>query len=128
MGGTQVEEARQLLNEARIPDFHMLEDAVDAFSFIGTYNRNQRLLLQTPARLSSGQASADKDGARLIIEGVLTERRKVLTEPESMAILNAFKIPAAENGVATYGQPGPGDCGNHRLSGRHEGVVDRHFA
>jgi acetyltransferase len=101
MGGTQVEEARQLLNKARIPDFNMLEDAVDAFSFIGTYNRNQRLLLQTPARLSGGQSSADKDGARLIIEGVLTERRKVLTEPESMAILKAFKIPAAENGVAT---------------------------
>ncbi|MDX2427319.1 MAG: bifunctional acetate--CoA ligase family protein/GNAT family N-acetyltransferase [Xanthomonadales bacterium] len=101
MGGTQVEEGRRLLNAARIPDFNMLEDAVDAFSFIGTYNRNQRLLLQTPARLSGGQSSADKDGARLIIEGVLTERRKVLTEPESMAILKAFKIPAAENGVAT---------------------------
>mgnify|MGYP001819794526 CR=1 FL=1 len=100
MGGTQVVKARQLLNEARIPDFNMLEDAVDAFSFIGTYNRNQRLLLQTPARLSGGQASADKGGARLIIESVLTERRKVLTEPESMAILNAFQIPAAENGVA----------------------------
>jgi len=100
MGGTQVEEARKLLNEASIPDFPMLEDAVDAFSFIGTYNRNQRLLLQTPARLSSGQTAADKDGARLIIEGVLTDRRKILTEPESMAILNAFKIPAAENGVA----------------------------
>ena len=82
-------------------DFNMLEDAVDAFSFIGTYNRNQRLLLQTPARLSGDQASADREGARLIIEGVLNERRKVLTEPESMAILNAFKIPAAENGVAT---------------------------
>lgn len=103
MGGTQVKAARRLLNEARIPDFDMLEDAVDAFSFIGTYNRNQRLLLQTPARLSSGQERADKEGARLIIEGVLTERRKVLTEPESMAILNAFKIPAAENGVATTG-------------------------
>ncbi len=100
MGGTQVEEARQLLNKARIPDFNMLEDAVDAFSFIGKYKRNQRLLLQTPARLTGDQASADRDGARLIIEGVLNERRKILTEPESMAILNAFKIPAAENGVA----------------------------
>ncbi len=100
MGGTQVEEARHLLTEARIPDFNMLEDAVDAFSFIGKYKRNQRLLLQTPARLTGDQASADRDGARLIIEGVLTERRKILTEPESMAILKAFKIPAAENGVA----------------------------
>ena len=99
MGGTQVEEARQVLNKARIPDFNMLEDAVDAFSFIGTYNRNQRLLLQTPARLTGSQETADKAGARLIIEGVLTERRKVLTEPESMAILKAFKVPAAENAV-----------------------------
>ena len=101
MGGTQVEEARRVLKEARIADFNMLEDAVDAFSFIGTYNRNQRLLLQTPARLTGDQGTADREGARLIIEGVLNERRKVLTEPESMAILNAFKIPAAENGVAT---------------------------
>jgi acetyltransferase len=100
MGGTQVAEARQVLKEARIANFSMLEDAVDAFSFIGTYNRNQRLLLQTPARLTGGQETADKEGARLIIEGVLTERRKVLTEPESMAILKAFKIPAAENAVA----------------------------
>ncbi len=101
MGGTQVEEARRVLKEAHIADFNMLEDAVDAFSFIGTYNRNQRLLLQTPARLTGDQGTADRDGARLIIEGVLNERRKVLTEPESMAILNAFKIPAAENGVAS---------------------------
>ena len=100
MGGTQVEEARQVLKEGGIPDFNMLEDAVDAFSFIGTYMRNQRLLLQTPARLTGSQETADRQGARLIIEGVLTERRKILTEPESMAILNAFKIPAAENSVA----------------------------
>ncbi len=100
MGGTQVEEARQLLKEAHVPDFNMLEDAVDAFSFIGTYNRNQRLLLQTPARLTGSQETADRQGARMIIEGVLNERRKVLTEPESMAILKAFKIPAAKNAVA----------------------------
>jgi acetyltransferase len=78
----------------------MAESAVDAFSFLGTYNRNQRLLMQTPAKLNSGQLPPDRDGARLIIEGVLTERRKVLTEPESMAILKAFQIPAAQNAVA----------------------------
>lgn len=100
MGGTQVEEARQVLKEGGIPDFNMLEDAVDAFSFIGTYMRNQRLLLQTPARLTGSQETADRQGARLIIEGVLRERRNVLTEPESMAILSAFKVPAVQNSVA----------------------------
>jgi acetyltransferase len=100
MGGSQVAEGRRLLREAHVPSFSLIEDAVDAFSFIGTYNRNQRLLLQTPARLTGEQETADRDGARLIIEGVLNERRRVLTEPESMAILKAFKIPAAANGVA----------------------------
>jgi acetyltransferase len=100
MGGQQVAKGRQLLKSARIPDFSMLENAVDAFSFIGTYNRNQRLLLQTPAKLTSGQEPPDIVGARLIIEGVLTERRKILTEPESMAVLTAFRIPSAQNAVA----------------------------
>jgi acetyltransferase len=100
MGGTQVSAARKLLNNSHIPDFGTLETAVDAFSYLARYNRNQRLLLQTPARLSSEQGPPDSEGARLIIEGVLTEQRKILTEPESMAILNAFRIPTVRNAVA----------------------------
>ncbi len=100
MGGTQVSEARNLLTASRIPDFGTLENAVDAFSYLARYNRNQRLLLQTPSRLSGEREPPDSEGARLIIEGVLTEQRKVLTEPESMAVLNAFRIPTVRNAVA----------------------------
>jgi len=100
MGGAQVEQAHELFNNARIPDFSTLENAVDAFSYLARYNRNQRLLLQTPARLSGGQELPDTEGARLIIEGVLTEQRKILTEPESLAVLNAFRIPTVRNAVA----------------------------
>ncbi len=100
MGGAQVEEARKLFNNAHVPDFTTLENAVDAFSYLARYNRNQRLLLQTPARLTGDQVSPDVEGARLIIEAVLTEQRKILTEPESMAVLNAFKIPTVRNAVA----------------------------
>ena len=100
MGGAQVEEARRLFNNARVPDFRTLENAVDAFSYLAIYNRNQRLLLQTPARLTSGQVAPDAEGARLIIEAVLTEQRKILTETESMAVLNAFRIPTVRNAVA----------------------------
>jgi acyl-CoA synthetase (NDP forming) len=63
------------------------------------YNRNQRLPLQTPSRLT-GARNRPTPGARLIIEGVLTEQRKVLTEPESIAVLRAFHIPAVQNAVA----------------------------
>lgn len=100
MGGRLVEPARELFNNARIPDFRTLENAVDAFSYLARYNRNQRLLLQTPSRLTGGQEPPDVEGARLIIEGVLIEQRKVLTEPESIAVLRAFRIPAVQNAVA----------------------------
>ena len=100
MGGPQIEAARELFAEARVPDFRTIENAVDAFSYLARYKRNQRLLLQAPARLTSGQPAPDTEGARLIIEGVLTEQRKVLTEPESMAVLTAFNIPTVRYGVA----------------------------
>jgi acetyltransferase len=53
---------------------------------------NQQLLQQTPPPLSTWPAP-DIEGARLLIEGVLAERRKVLTEMESKALLAAFHIP-----------------------------------
>ncbi len=97
MGGEQLEDARQALKKARIADFNMLENAVDAFSFIGAYNRNQKLLLQTPAKLTSGQEPPDIEAARQLIEQVLSQHRKALTELESMAVLKAFRIPCAQN-------------------------------
>ncbi len=100
MGGGQVSEARSLFDRAHVPDFNMLEDAVDAFSYLARHKQNQRLLLQTPARLSTGQEPPDSEGGRLIIEAVLTDRRDVLTEIESMAVLNAFRIPTIRNAVA----------------------------
>ena len=100
MGGAQIAEARKLFNAAHLPNYTTLENAIDAFSYLARYNRNQRMLLQTPGRLSTGQTPPDTDGARLIIESVLDERRKTLTEPESLAVLNAFHIPTVRSGVA----------------------------
>ena len=100
LGGPQVNEARELFRKARVPCFRTLENAVDAFSYVAAYNRNQRLLLQTPARLTTGQRPPDSEGARLIVEGVLNEQRRVLTEPESMAVMTAFNIPVVRSGIA----------------------------
>ena len=100
MGGGQIEQARQLFNSARVPSFRNLENAVDAFSFLAAYNRNQRLLLQTPAKSTRGQQPPDEEGARLIIESALNEGRRILTEPESIAVLRAFRIPSVPNGIA----------------------------
>jgi acetyltransferase len=100
MGGRQIEGARQLFTDAKLPSFRTLENAVDAFSYLSSYQKNQRLLLQTPGKSSRRHIQPDTEGARLIIESALADQRKVLTEPESFALLGAFRINAVRNGIA----------------------------
>ena len=99
MGEEQVAESRQLFNQAKISTFRTPEPAVEVFSFISTYYQNQKLLMQTPCPISQ-RSIPDKEGARLLIEGVLADHRKVLNEMESKAILAAFHIPIAKSMVA----------------------------
>ena len=99
MGDASVVEARVLLNEAAIPTFRTPEAAVGAFGNIATFYQNQRLLQQTPPPLST-LGKPDIEGARLIIESVLSERRKVLTEMESKTLLSCFHIPVTQTILA----------------------------
>ena len=99
MGEASVREARELLGRKQMPVFRTPEAAVDAFNSIASFYRNQQLLQQTPPPLSDG-AKSDTEGARLLIEGVLAERRKVLTEMESKALLAAFHIPVTRTMLA----------------------------
>jgi len=100
MGGRQVEQARVLYNNARIPTFRTAEAAVESFYVLAAYQTNQQLLLQTPAISSRRHHEPDVEGARLIIESALAEGRRVLSEPESIAVLGAFGVPAVRNGIA----------------------------
>ena len=95
MGNASMGAAREVLNQAAIPSFRTPEAAVGAFGNIASFYENQLLLQQTPPPLSS-LAKPDIEGARLLIENVLAERRKVLTEMESKALLSAFHIPVTQ--------------------------------
>ncbi|HET7832422.1 MAG TPA: bifunctional acetate--CoA ligase family protein/GNAT family N-acetyltransferase [Gallionella sp.] len=99
MGERQVGEARNAFNQARRPHFRTPEPAVEVFSHLSAYYRNQRLLMQMPGPLSH-HVEPDAESARLIIEGAMQEHRKVLTEMESKALLAAFQIPVAKTMVA----------------------------
>jgi acetyltransferase len=99
MGDASVGEARDLLFKANIPSFRTPEAAVGAFGNIASFYQNQQLLQQTPPPLST-LAKPDLEGARLLIENVLAERRKVLTEMESKALLSAFHIPVTQTILA----------------------------
>jgi acetyltransferase len=99
MGDATVTAGRAVLTEAGIPNFRTPEAAVGAFGNIATFYQNQLLLQQTPPPLST-LAKPDIEGARLVIESVLTERRKVLTEMESKTLLSSFHIPVTETILA----------------------------
>jgi acetyltransferase len=106
MGERQVAEARRLFAGAGIPSFRTPEPAVELFSHLSHYFRNQRLLLQTPAShdpaTANGEAAppARVASARLMIEIALQEGRATLDEMASKALLAAFNIPIAQTMVA----------------------------
>jgi acetyltransferase len=100
LGETRARGERELLAARRMPVFRTPEAAVDAFHSLASYHRNQQLLAQTPPRLASGHAEPDVEGARVLIEEVLADRRQVLTEMESKALLAAFQVPVTRTVLA----------------------------
>ena len=99
MGEEQVREGRKLLEDNGIPAFRMPETAIELFHHISKYYRNQKLLLQTPEPTRQ-HGRPEAEGAKMLIEALLAERRKVLSEMESKAILRAFRVPVAQTMVA----------------------------
>jgi len=99
MGEQLVGPGRKAFEAAGIPTFRTPEPAVELFSHLSAYYRNQKLLMQTPASLSHLNPPS-VESARLVIETALAERRKVLNSMESKALLAAFRIPIAQTVVA----------------------------
>ena len=95
MGGKQVEKARERFCKERLPNFITPEASVEAFAYLTAHQRSQRLLLQVPGPLSD-RSPADVEGARMIIEGALSEGRRSLGTMESKAVLAAFRIPVTQ--------------------------------
>lgn len=92
MGELSVAEARQTFVRAHIPVFRTPEPAVDMFSHVSSFYRNQQTLLQTPGPLEL-QMPPDIDTAKAIVAGALAEGRRALSQMEAMSVLAAFRIP-----------------------------------
>jgi len=94
MGANLVKEGRRCFAKAGIPQFSSPEAGVDAFGYLACYRRNQKALLQAPPPLSKHR-QPDVEGARLIIEHAMGERRYTLSNAEAKAVLKAFHIPTS---------------------------------
>ncbi len=95
MGEASVRDARHRLSDAGLPVFRTPESAVTAFSFMAEFVRNQQLLLETPASLSTYQAS-NGPAARTIVEAAWERGSKTLGADEVAQVLAAFHIPLRE--------------------------------
>jgi len=91
-------EARRILQRNGIPSFTSPEEAVSTFMYMYNYTQNLELLYQTPEALPVEQP--DLTFLKGILRQAFREGRKVLTLPESMRFLEAYKIPTVKTLVA----------------------------
>lgn len=94
MGDKLVQESREYFDEKSIANYRTPEAAVDAFSFLTTYLRNQQLLLQIPYPLSKNE-KPDLLEAKRIIRGNQIKNNVVLSQIDSRLLLEAFNIDCA---------------------------------
>ncbi|MBW1888054.1 MAG: bifunctional acetate--CoA ligase family protein/GNAT family N-acetyltransferase, partial [Deltaproteobacteria bacterium] len=99
MGGKEVEEGLQILNDAGIPTYETPERAVSAFMYMYSYARNLEMLQEIPPKLPVS-LEFNHSGAKAIIEETLKEGNTLLTESESKALLKAYGIPINHTEVA----------------------------
>jgi acetyltransferase len=94
LGDINPNASRRMLESHGIPNFYTPENAVEAFSFLCAYRRNQAQLLQAPpAAAPMEEREPDLGAAEAIRARARAERRTLLTEHESKALLAAFHLP-----------------------------------
>ncbi len=91
LGGSTVAGARQLFEEAGVPDYPTPEEAVQAFGMLQTYRRNQDMLMETPA--TSESSAPDGAKARSLLDAALSEGREWLGAQQVRDLLQAYGIP-----------------------------------
>jgi acetyltransferase len=102
LGDISPGKTRRFLEERGLPNFYTPENAVEAFSFLCAYQRNQAQLLEVPDALS-GRVETRRPGleaVNAIRDAALAEKRTLLTERESKAVLAAFGLPVPRTRVA----------------------------
>ncbi|HVV48231.1 MAG TPA: bifunctional acetate--CoA ligase family protein/GNAT family N-acetyltransferase [Polyangia bacterium] len=98
MGGADVAAGADILNRAGIPSFQFPDDAARTFCQMWRYAYNLRGLYETPVRQPDGETQPA--GARAIIGAAHAERRTLLDEQESKALLASYGIPVTPIRVA----------------------------
>ncbi len=98
MGGAEVDAGEQILNQAGIPTYRYPDQAARVFSHLWRYSYTLRGLYETPTLAMPEQVQRQQ--VRDILEHAQQERRQILTEVESKAVLAAYGIPVVPTTIA----------------------------
>ena len=91
MGGKDVEEGIEILNQGGIPTYSTPERAVRAFMYLYHYFRNLEMLQEIPSRLPQ-LVEPDEEAARHIVQEGLKREKGILTEVESKRLLACYGV------------------------------------
>ncbi|HEX3094383.1 MAG TPA: bifunctional acetate--CoA ligase family protein/GNAT family N-acetyltransferase, partial [Candidatus Angelobacter sp.] len=100
MGGSRMQLAANVLNEARIPTFEYPDAAARSFAYMWRYSSNLQALYETPVFAGD----LPEDGPRRVAEiiaGAVAKNRTVLTEHESKQVLAAYELPVTLSRLAS---------------------------
>ncbi len=97
MGGRSVEQALEFLNTSGIPTFDTPERAVRAFLYMVAFAENQKLLAETPHKLTRNMLF-DRNRADKILNGV--QRESLLPESDVRELLEAYGFPVVQTEAA----------------------------
>jgi acetyltransferase len=99
MGGSRMQLAANVLNEAKIPTFEYPDAAARSFAYMWRYSSNLQALYETPVFAGA----LPEDGPRRVAEiiaGAVAKNRTVLTEHESKQVLAAYELPVTSSKLA----------------------------
>ncbi|WP_163268933.1 bifunctional acetate--CoA ligase family protein/GNAT family N-acetyltransferase [Chelativorans alearense] len=99
LGEKTAREGRDILQSSGIASFETPGDAALAVSYLDQWSRAQEALTRVPA--SDGEdIERDRGKALAIFEQAAVEGRRMLTEPEAKAVIEAYGIPVPQTVVA----------------------------
>ncbi len=115
MGGTNIDRAREIFNQAGIVTYDTPERGVRAFMNLYQYGKNVDMLHEIPIRRDR-RLLIDRERATAIVKAALAENSTEFTEIEAKDLFRAYGIPVnpcqlaktAETAVALAAQMGPG--------------------
>jgi len=98
MGEDDVAEGRNILAQGKVPAYENPEDAVRSFLNMVEYQRNLKLLNETPATVPHA-FTPDTAANKKIITDIAASGRTILTAPEVKEILTNYDIPVPVGGL-----------------------------